>query len=80
MAIKEKTVRQSVTLPAKVAAQVRAIAKRRRARVEVLRTRDDEWSAAERRGIESGAPEYNAVDASLWFVVTASELLERTKF
>jgi amidase len=35
-------------------------AERRRARVEVLRTRDDEWSAAERRGIESGAPEYIA--------------------
>ena len=31
---------------------------RRRARVEVLRTRDDEWTAAERRGIESAAPEF----------------------
>ena len=30
MATKEKTVRQSVTLPAKIAAQVRVIAKRRR--------------------------------------------------
>src|SRR6185436_18042519 len=30
---------------------------RRRARLEVLRTRDDEWTAAERRGIESAAPE-----------------------
>lgn len=30
MATREKTVRQSVTLPAKVAAQVRTIAKRRR--------------------------------------------------
>ncbi len=30
MATKEKTVRQSVTLPAKVAAKVRTIAKRRR--------------------------------------------------
>jgi amidase len=33
---------------------------RRRARVEVLRTRDDEWTAAEQRGIESAAPEYLA--------------------
>jgi amidase len=33
---------------------------RRRARLETLRTRDDEWTAAERRGIESAAPEYLA--------------------
>jgi amidase len=33
---------------------------RRRMRVETLRTRDDEWTAAERRGIESAAPEYIA--------------------
>jgi amidase len=30
----------------------------RRARVDVMRTRDDEWSRASQRGIESGAPEY----------------------
>jgi amidase len=30
----------------------------RRQRLEVLRTRDDEWAAAQQRGIESAAPEY----------------------
>jgi amidase len=30
----------------------------RRARVEVLRTRDDEWSRAQQRGIEGAAPDY----------------------
>jgi len=34
----------------------------RRARLEVMRTRDDEWSRAFQRGIESGAPDYVA-----WF-------------
>ena len=34
----------------------------RRARLEVMRTRDDEWSVALQRGIESGAPDYIA-----WF-------------
>src|SRR5207253_6978527 len=34
----------------------------RRARLEVLRTRDDDWSRATQRGIESGAPDYVA-----WF-------------
>jgi amidase len=33
-------------------------AEQRRARVEVLRTRDDEWSRAQQAGIESGAPDY----------------------
>ena len=32
----------------------------RRQRLEVMRTRDDEWSAAQQRGIESGAPAYIA--------------------
>ena len=40
----------------------RVPAEERRARLEVLRTRDDEWSAAFQRGIESGAPDYIA-----WF-------------
>src|SRR5881397_3125978 len=40
----------------------RVPAEQRRARLEVLRTRDDEWSAAFQRGIESGAPDYIA-----WF-------------
>jgi amidase len=30
----------------------------RRARLEVMRTRDDEWSGASQRGIEAGAPDY----------------------
>jgi amidase len=34
----------------------------RRARLDVMRTRDDEWSRASQRGIESGAPDYVA-----WF-------------
>src|SRR5262249_42554816 len=34
----------------------------RRARLELMRTRDDEWSRASQRGIESGAPDYVA-----WF-------------
>jgi len=34
----------------------------RRARLDVLRSRDDEWSRASQRGIESGAPDYIA-----WF-------------
>jgi amidase len=34
----------------------------RRARLDVLRSRDDEWSRASQRGIESGAPDYVA-----WF-------------
>jgi amidase len=38
----------------------RVPAEQRRARLEVLRTRDDEWSAALQRGIESGAPDYIA--------------------
>jgi amidase len=33
-------------------------ADQRRARLDVLRTRDDEWSRASQRGIESGAPDY----------------------
>jgi amidase len=33
---------------------------RRRANLEVLRTRDDEWSRASQRGIEAAAPEYLA--------------------
>jgi len=40
----------------------RVPAEQRRARLEVMRTRDDEWSAAFQRGIESGAPDYIA-----WF-------------
>jgi amidase len=32
----------------------------RRARLDVLRTRDDEWSRASQRGIESAAPDYIA--------------------
>jgi amidase len=32
----------------------------RRARLDVMRTRDDEWSRASQRGIESGAPDYVA--------------------
>lgn len=32
----------------------------RRQRLEVLRTRDDEWAAAQRRGIEGAAPDYIA--------------------
>ena len=35
---------------------------RRRARLDLLRTRDDEWAAADRRGIEGAAPDY-----ILWF-------------
>ena len=38
----------------------RVPAEQRRARLEVLRTRDDEWSRALQRGIESGAPDYIA--------------------
>jgi amidase len=38
----------------------RVPAEQRRARLEVLRTRDDQWSAALCRGIESGAPDYLA--------------------
>ncbi|HEY7542460.1 MAG TPA: amidase [Methylomirabilota bacterium] len=34
----------------------------RRARLDVMRTRDDEWSRASQRGIDSGAPDYVA-----WF-------------
>src|SRR5262245_22852836 len=34
----------------------------RKARLDVMRTRDDEWSRASQRGIESGAPDYVA-----WF-------------
>jgi amidase len=33
-------------------------AEQRRPRVDVLRTRDDEWSRAQQAGIESGAPDY----------------------
>ena len=33
-------------------------AEQRRAQLEVLRTRDDEWSRAQRAGIESAAPDY----------------------
>jgi amidase len=40
----------------------RTPAEQRRARVDVLRTRDDEWSRAQQAGIESGAPDYIA-----WF-------------
>jgi len=40
----------------------RVPAAERRARLEVMRTRDDEWSAALQRGIERGAPDYIA-----WF-------------
>src|SRR5438067_678913 len=40
----------------------RVAAADRRARLEVMRTRDDEWSRASQRGIESGAPDYVA-----WF-------------
>ncbi len=36
----------------------RVPAEQRRARLEVMRTRDDEWSRASQRGIESGAPDY----------------------
>jgi amidase len=36
----------------------RVPAAERRARLEVLRTREDEWSRASQRGIESAAPEY----------------------
>jgi amidase len=35
-----------------------ASAERRRASVDVLRTRDDEWSRAQRDGIEGAAPDY----------------------
>jgi amidase len=35
-------------------------AEQRRARLDVMRTRDDEWSRASQRGIESGAPDYIA--------------------
>jgi amidase len=38
----------------------RVPADQRRARVDVMRTRDDEWSRALQRGIESGAPDYIA--------------------
>jgi amidase len=38
----------------------RVPAAERRARLEVWRTRDDEWSRASERGIESGAPDYIA--------------------
>ncbi len=38
----------------------RVPAEQRRARVEVMRTRDDEWSRALQRGIESGAPDFVA--------------------
>ena len=38
----------------------RVPAEQRRARVDVMRTRDDEWSRAAQRGIESGAPDYVA--------------------
>jgi len=34
----------------------------RRARLELMRTRDDDWSRASQRGLESGAPDYVA-----WF-------------
>jgi amidase len=40
----------------------RVPADERRARVDVMRTRDDEWSRATQRGIESNAPDYIA-----WF-------------
>ena len=36
----------------------RTPAEQRRALVEVLRTRDDEWSRAQQAGIEAGAPDY----------------------
>jgi amidase len=36
----------------------RVPAEQRHARLDVLRTRDDEWSKAFQRGIESGAPDY----------------------
>ena len=36
----------------------RTPAEQRRAHVEVLRTRDDEWSRAQQAGIEAGAPDY----------------------
>ena len=39
---------------------VRVPAEQRAARLAVARTRDDEWSRASQRGIESGAPEYVA--------------------
>jgi amidase len=38
----------------------RVPAEQRRARLSVMRTRDDEWSRALQRGIESGAPDYVA--------------------
>ena len=38
----------------------RVAAEQRRARLDVLRTRDDEWSRALQRGIESGAPDFVA--------------------
>jgi amidase len=38
----------------------RVPAEQRRARLDVMRTRDDEWSRALQRGIESGAPDYVA--------------------
>ena len=40
----------------------RVPAEQRRERLDVMRTRDDEWSRAFQRGIESGAPDYVA-----WF-------------
>jgi amidase len=36
----------------------RVSAEQRRAQLDVMRTRDDEWSLALQRGIESGAPDY----------------------
>jgi amidase len=38
----------------------RVPAEQRRARLDVMRTRDDEWSRALQRGIESGAPDFVA--------------------
>jgi amidase len=38
----------------------RVPAEARRARLDVLRTRDDEWSRASQRGVESAAPDYIA--------------------
>ena len=42
------------------ASSSRVPAEQRRARLDVMRTRDDEWSRALQRGIESGAPDFVA--------------------
>jgi amidase len=53
---------RALSVVARAVTSARVPAADRRARLDVMRTRDDEWSRASQRGIESGAPDYVA-----WF-------------